>query len=81
MNPYAMLVYNLGLDTGWCISFWKKYEDFLARQLNLFDVFFFFFLGMEFGFVCKLEIQNWVIVLETLLHYGIFKLYPLQWKE
>lgn len=23
------------------ISFLKKYEDFLARQLNLFDVFFF----------------------------------------
>ena len=62
--------------------FLKKYEDFLARQLNLSDVgFFFFFLGMEYGFVCKLEIQNWVIVLETLLLYGIFKLYPLQWKE
>ena len=56
--------------------FLKKYEDFLARQLNLFDVG--FFLGMEYGFVCKLEIQNWVIVLETLLLYGIFKLYPLQ---
>ena len=64
--------------------FLKKYEDFLARQLNLSDVgffFFFFYLGMEYGFVCKLEIQNWVIVLETLLLYGIFKLYPLQWKE
>ena len=56
--------------------FLKKYEDFLARQLNLSDVG--FFLGMEYGFVCKLEIQNWVIVLETLLHYGFFKLYPLQ---
>ena len=36
---------------------------------------------MEYGFVCKLDIQIWVIVLEILLLYGIFKLYPLRWKE
>ena len=61
--------------------FLKKYEDFLARQLNSFDVVFFFFWewnGMEYGFVCKLDIQIWVIVLEILLLHGIFKLYPLR---
>ena len=54
----------------------------MARQLNPFDVGFFFFFGewngMEYGFVCKLDIQIWVIVLEILLLYGIFKLYPLR---